>query len=189
MSNTKIHLRTQMKIVLTSLLSTDRRKATRSIADIGEAFLSSEGRKTIAGFFPVGNEITPLLLMQALFHKQMPLALPKLDEQHQMRFYSWWPGARLTTVAGEIPEPEDLDQEVEPDYLLVPVLGFDRMGNRLGHGNGFYAKAINSVRTRKNTVVVGVGFVEQELGLILDDDAEGRLDWIITPKGLRGLTQ
>ena len=189
MSDSKIHLRTQMKIVLSSLESSDRRRATRDIADIGEAFLSSEGRKTIAGFFPVGHEITPLLLMQALFHKQLPLALPKLDDQNEMRFYSWWPGARLTTVAGEIPEPEDLDQEVEPDYLLVPLLGFDRMGNRLGHGNGFYAKAIDCVRNRKNTVIVGVGFAEQELGLILDDDAEGRLDWIITPQGLRGLVQ
>jgi 5-formyltetrahydrofolate cyclo-ligase len=188
MTTSKNHLRTQMKIMLGSLLSKDRRKACSNIADIGEDFLSSEGRKIIAGFYPVGDQITPLLLMQALFRKQMSLALPKLDDQNEMRFYSWWPGARLKTAEGAIPEPEDTSEELSPDYLLVPLLGFDRMGNRLGHGNGFYTQAINSVRSRQNTVIVGVGFSEQELGLILDNDAEGRLDWIITEKGLRGLT-
>lgn len=188
MTTSKDQLRIQMKIVLGSLLSKDRRKACSSIADIGEGFLSSEGRKIIAGFFPIGDEITPLLLMQALFRKQMSLALPKLDDQNEIRFYSWWPGARVTTKNGPIPEPEDTSDELSPDYLLVPMLGFDRMGNRLGHGNGYYAKAISSLRSRKNTVIVGVGFADQELGLMLDGDAEGRLDWIISEKGLRGFT-
>ena len=183
------HLRTRMKIIQGSFSSADRRSVTNALADIGENFLASGGRKVIAGFFPVGDQITPLLLMQALFHRQLPLALPRLDDQDELRFYSWWPGAKLNTQSGGIPEPLDSEEEVSPDYLLVPMLGFDQMGNRLGFGNGFYTKAISSVRSRKETIIVGVGFAEQELGQVLESDEEGRLDWIITQKGLRGLTQ
>ena len=183
------HLRTQMKIIQSSFASSDRRKVTTSIADVGQDFLASGGRKVIAGFFPVGDQITPLLLMQALFHRQLPLALPKRDDQNKLRFYSWWPGAKLATPAGGIPEPLDTEDEVSPDYLLVPMLGYDAMGNRLGFGNGFYSQAIQSVRSRSDTIIVGVGFAEQELGMILENEEDGRLDWIITQNGLRGMTQ
>ena len=85
--------------------------------------------------------------------------------------------------------PQDESEKVSPDYLIVPALGFDRMGNRLGNGNGFYKDAIHSLRAQKNIIVVGVCFAEQELDQMLDDDADGRLDWIITQKELRGFTQ
>ena len=183
------HLRTQMKIIQGSFSSRDRRSVTNAIADVGQDFLASGGRKTIAGFFPVGDQITPLLLMQALFHRQLPLALPRLDDQNVLRFYSWWPGAKLHTPQGAIPEPLEDEEEVLPDYLLVPMLGFDQMGNRLGYGTDFYSQAIRSVRSRKDAIIVGIGFAEQELGNILEDDSEGRIDWIITQNGLRGMTQ
>ncbi len=189
MANNTDHLRTQMKIIQGSFSSRDRRSVTNAIADVGQDFLASGGRKVIAGFFPVGDQITPLLLMQALFHRQLPLALPKLDDQNSLRFYSWWPGAKMHTPQGAIPAPLECEEEVAPDYLLVPMLGFDQMGNRLGFGSDFYSQAIRSVRARSDTTVVGIGFAEQELGAILHDDSEGRLDWIITQNGLRGLTQ
>ncbi len=189
MTSTTDHLRTQMKIIQSSFSPKDRRSATTSIADVGQDFLASGGRKIIAGFFPVGAQITPLLLMQALFHRQVPLALPRLDEPDNMRFFSWWPGAKLNTTAGRIPEPLEDEKEVTPDYLLVPVLGFDSLGNRLGFGEGFYSRAIETVRAQPDTVIVGVGFAEQQLGLVLEDTTEGRVDWMITPEGLRGFTQ
>jgi 5-formyltetrahydrofolate cyclo-ligase len=182
-------LRTQMRLIQRSIPSGERRTATKKIADIGDAFLSSEGRKVVAGYFPVGDEITPLLLMQALFHRQQPLALPKMNEDNEMCFRRWWPGEKVAPGSRGVPEPVDDTDELHPDYLLVPLLGFDTTGHRLGSGDGHYSRAISSLKMRHNTIIMGIGFAEQELGSPLPESrCDGRLDWVITPKGIRGLS-
>ncbi len=182
-------LREQMKQVEKAISADQRRHATNALADVGADFLASTGPKTIAGFFPTGHQITPLLLMNALHLRQLSLALPKRCEDHGVVFHKWSPGAKMATGDRNIPVPADCENQVEPDYLLVPVLGFDRMGNRLGYGDGFYDQAISTLRSKKPIMVVGVGFAEQELSSLIEGESDGRLDWILTPQGLHGFTQ
>ena len=189
MTNNNNHLREQMRQVEKTIPADQRRSATNALADVGADFLASTGSKTVAGFFPIGHQITPLLLMNALHLRELPLALPKRCENHGIVFHKWWPGAKMATGDRNIPVPADCKNEIDPDYLLVPVLGFDRMGNRLGYGEGFYDQAISTLRAKKKILVVGVGFVEQELSSLLEEQNEGRLDWILTPEGLHGFTQ
>ena len=92
--------------------------------------------------------------------------------------------------AHDIPCPADSYNEMQPDYLLVPVLAFDGMGNRLGYGHGFYREAIADLRARnKQAKVIGIGFDDQQLTMLIDEENDGRLDWLISEAGVRGLTQ
>jgi 5-formyltetrahydrofolate cyclo-ligase len=53
-----------------------------------------------------------------------------------MEFWSWRPGVKLGRGIWNISVPRDRDP-VMPTALLVPLLGFDAAGYRLGHGGGY----------------------------------------------------
>ena len=73
---------------------------------------------------------------------------------------------------------------VLPDILLVPLLGFDKQGYRLGYGGGFYDRTLRSLRQRESVLAVGIAYAGQEMTLPHDENDE-RLDWIVTEKYAR----
>ncbi|MFN5516554.1 MAG: 5-formyltetrahydrofolate cyclo-ligase [Cyanobacteriota bacterium] len=62
-----------------------------------------------------------------------------------LRWYGWQPGQALKTGAYGIAEPADLTEPLAPqtvDLILVPALGGDRRGYRLGYGGGYYDRLL-----------------------------------------------
>jgi len=72
--------------------------------------------------------------------------------------------------------------------VLVPVVGFDRRGNRLGMGAGFYDRALrrrlDAGRPWRRPRLVGVAFARQELPGIAASAWDVPLDLIVTELGL-----
>lgn len=80
-----------------------------------------------------------------------------------------------------IPEPID-GLEVSPDKIdlvFVPLLAFDRVGNRVGYGKGFYDSFLR--QCKPDTIKIGVSFFEAEERI--DDPLENdvTLDYCVTP--------
>ena len=70
---------------------------------------------------------------------------------------------------------------VEPDVVVVPLVGFDRTGARLGHGRGFYDRAIAAIHASgRRPPLVGFAFSVQEVRRIPHEPHDIRLDWIVT---------
>lgn len=78
-----------------------------------------------------------------------------------------------------IPEPTGADfiSAAELDYILVPLVGFDRAGNRLGQGGGYYDRAMKHL-TR--TFKLGVAYAFQELEEMEVQRWDVPLDGIVT---------
>ncbi len=84
--------------------------------------------------------------------------------------------ARLGTQA-PLPDQAILD----PDLVILPLVGFDRTGVRLGHGRGYYDRAIAALAARGvRPTLVGIGFAAQEVEAIPAEPHDARLDWIVT---------
>lgn len=66
------------------------------------------------------------------------------------------------------------------DLVFIPLLAFDKIGNRVGYGKGFYDKFLADCKPE--TIKIGVSFFEAEslIENILDTDIT--LDYCITPK-------
>lgn len=140
----------------------------------------------VAGYMAQPDEMPVGPLMSALFSRGHCLCLPcTAPAGAELPFRAYRPGDRLVPGALAIPEPLPEAALVEPDILLVPLVGFDRQGNRLGQGGGFYDRTIKLLRARKEITAIGVGFSTQEEGVIPHDDRfDEKLNLIITEKGV-----
>ncbi|MGM0517264.1 MAG: 5-formyltetrahydrofolate cyclo-ligase [Pseudomonadota bacterium] len=69
------------------------------------------------------------------------------------------------------------------DALLIPLVGFDPHGNRLGMGAGFYDRALAGRRGRR-PLAIGVAFDCQRVESLPTDPWDQPLDYIVTDAGL-----
>ena len=71
--------------------------------------------------------------------------------------------------------------------MLVPLLGFDRSGHRLGFGGGFYDTSFAFLRTGerpREPLLVGIAYAAQELAEFAPEAWDVRLDFIATEREL-----
>jgi len=135
----------------------------------------------VSGFMPLKSEINPLPLMKKLADAGATLALPKIAGRGAplvMRAWRW--GAPLDTGQWGIREPKDEYPLAAPDILLVPLLAFDRSGQRIGYGAGYYDMTIAALRARKTITAVGIGFAAQEVPAVPASERDARLDFVLT---------
>ncbi|HJV81628.1 5-formyltetrahydrofolate cyclo-ligase [Noviherbaspirillum sp.] len=70
------------------------------------------------------------------------LALPIVTRREApLAFIAWAPGDPLTKDAFGVLVPAS-GETVQPDALLIPCVGFDANGFRLGYGGGFYDRTL-----------------------------------------------
>ena len=88
--------------------------------------------------------------------------------------------SRLELGAFHIEEPTG-DNTVSPDEIelvIVPAVAYDRSGNRLGRGKGFYDRLLSSTKATK----VGVGYEFQIVDEIPAEPHDVKMDMVITQK-------
>ena len=81
-----------------------------------------------------------------------------------------------------IPEPIN-GIEISPkklEVVFVPLLAFDKQGNRVGYGKGFYDRFLSACK--QETIKIGLSFFEAETALIDNSENDVRLDYCVTPK-------
>jgi 5-formyltetrahydrofolate cyclo-ligase len=168
----------------------DRQSAAGAIA--ARPFpLSIPAGAIVSGFVPLKSEINPLPLMQRLAAAGARLALPVVAGRGRpliMRSYAF--GQELNAGVWGIREPKADAPEVDPDILIVPLAAFDRKGNRIGYGAGYYDMTINRLRSLKPVTAVGIAYAAQEVPEVPITPRDARLDLVLTEReviDLRGL--
>lgn len=78
-----------------------------------------------------------------------------------------------------LPNPEPELKDINFDLFIVPLLGFDRHGYRLGYGGGYYDKLlVNNGDGQK----IGLAYSFSEIEKVPHEPHDQRLDMIITEK-------
>jgi 5-formyltetrahydrofolate cyclo-ligase len=159
----------------------------------------------VAGYMPFRTEIDVLPLMRALMARGGQGAMPRINSPSPLYSdtvstpYPPTPsprGGRGDALTFHLCDPDNpahfaankwglLEPHahlptVTPTILLVPLLGFDRHGNRIGYGKGYYDGAIASLRAHTEVIAIGVAFAAQEVDRVPTQPHDQRLDWIIT---------
>jgi 5-formyltetrahydrofolate cyclo-ligase len=137
----------------------------------------------VSCFSPLKTEINPLPLMRRLADVGARLALPVVAGRGKplvMRSYAF--GQALNEGVWGIREPKDDAPEVDPDILIVPLAAFDRGGNRIGYGAGYYDMTINRLRALKPVLAVGIAYAAQEVPEVPATPRDERLDLVLTER-------
>ncbi len=145
----------------------------------------------IAGYWAIDGELPLHHVVNALRARGQQFFLPCISAPRQLRFAAWRPGIALEPNRYGIPEPSGADVEIVDggtlDVVLVPLLGFDRHGGRLGYGGGYYDATFAALRERSEVtspVLVGIGYAAQELERFEPTDWDVRLDYVATEREL-----
>ena len=124
-------------------------------------------------------------LLAALDRLGCVVALPVVvGKGKPLLFRRWRPGVVLKPGSFGLSEPGASEPEVVPRIVFAPLLAFDRLGNRIGWGAGFYDRTLAALRGAGPVVAVGVAFAAQELARVPAGDRDEPLDWIATERDL-----
>lgn len=142
----------------------------------------------VAGYWASGGEV-PLHVLQLQLRPDQIWCLPCVQPDGMLRFAPWRAGDPLATNRYGIPEPNvatgSLLEPQEMHLVLLPLLGFDRSGNRLGMGAGYYDR---SFAFRQDAAapptLIGIGYAMQELPPIEAQIWDVPLDAVVTEKEL-----
>ena len=150
-------------------------------AEILADYLAPHRGKALAGYMPMRTEIDPLRAMTA---HHGPVCVPVIIGAGQaLRFREWSPGCAM--VPGEFGALIPAEGAwVVPEVLIVPLVGFDARGYRLGYGGGFYDRTLEALRARGPILAIGFAFSGQEMPEVPIEPTDQRLDAIVTERGL-----
>jgi 5-formyltetrahydrofolate cyclo-ligase len=135
----------------------------------------------VSGYSPLKSELNPLPLMRALAARGAKLALPVVQQRGQpliMRAYAF--GDELGKGVWGIREPLPAAPEVFPDILLMPLAAFDRAGNRIGYGAGYYDMTLAGLRAMKPVLAIGLAFATQQIDQVPATERDEPLDLVLT---------
>lgn len=143
-----------------------------------------KGSEIIAGYWPSGNEfdVTPIL-EEALKHgHQCVLPVINDNENRILQFREWHKNVALVEGVHGIFYSEK-GKLLLPDIVIVPLLAFDKQGNRLGQGGGYYDATLSDLRAQKDILAVGLAYASQACLSGLPCEAhDQKLDMVVTEK-------
>lgn len=132
----------------------------------------------IAGYRAMHSEADPADLLDHLAQQGHVLALPWIGRGAEgMLFRRWAPGAPLELSADHFEQPLAQANVCVPKIVLLPLLGFDRAGNRLGQGAGHYDRALALL---PDALRIGLAWSVQEFDALPADPWDMPLDAILT---------
>lgn len=162
---TKAQLRATMKSLLAAMSPAECTTASASACDRVAALPEFAAARTIALYAPLPTELDVFPLAALAISQGKAAAIPRTNWATRELVFSSITSTDLNAlVLGRLglrePAPDAPAIPISTiDLLLVPGLAFDRRGNRLGRGAGFYDRLLASPDLRALTV--GVGFDQQ----------------------------
>lgn len=139
----------------------------------------------IGFYWPFKGEIDLRHLVREVVALGAEAALPVVVQKRQpLEFWAWRPRMKLARGIWNIPVPAE-PNAVRPTALLVPLLGFDGAGYRLGYGGGYYDRTLAIMNPKPLTI--GVGYALGRLQTIHPQSHDIALDAIVTEAGVAPL--
>ena len=167
--------------------------------DIAQHVLNSKifkAANSVGYYHAVQGEADPQILFT--LHEQKKFYLPVVTKDSNAPALLFAPVSPTTQYQNNIftiPEPicevSDMLRAEDLDLLIVPLLGFDKNGHRLGMGGGFYDRTLSykQENPKKKPVLMGFAYDFQEISNLQAEAWDIGLDWIATESALYNLAK
>ena len=135
--------------------------------------------QVLAGFWPMRDEPDPRPAMRA---HQGPVCLPVVPGRAVPLIFRRWDGGPLEPGPFGTSHPPASAGLLVPQVLIVPLAAFDRTGNRIGYGGGYYDRTLQQLRQAGPVMTVGFAFSVQEVQVIPAESFDQPLNLIVTDR-------
>lgn len=141
-------------------------------------------RDIIAGYWRIRDELDCRPILVRLMDSGQPVVLPVVvGDDVPLELRLWEAEAPLYEAGFGTLAPSDLAPRAVPDIVLMPLLGFDATGTRLGYGGGYYDRTLAALSQKPR--LIGLAFAAQELPAIPREAHDLPLDAVVTEAGVR----
>lgn len=132
--------------------------------------------KSVGCYYSIGSEVQTNDLIKALLSEKKIVSLPQVFDD-TMIFRRIEDVTKLEIGNFDIPEPkESCPIQETHDVILVPCIGLDNNGNRIGYGYGFYDKYLSKNESTK----IALTYSKQIVKSIPNSEHDVKMDWIVT---------
>ncbi len=197
----KADLRRSLRARRKALSAGDRARAAEAVANHLTTLLDRHRKPgtppgILAGYHPVGSELDPRPALRRARAAGWRIALPVVTAPDAPLIFRAWPETGNDVTGDDLNEaalidsahgrvPPDSAPRLDPDIILVPLLGFDDTGGRLGQGGGFYDRTLAARRRGHPPLAIGLAFDCQRLPHLLPaEDHDQPLDGCMTEVGI-----
>lgn len=108
----------------------------------------------ILAYMAQDGEIDLEILMKDAISKNKKVYIPKVLRKHTMEFYRYTNKDDLEISNFGILEPKEKEplqiSETDQIFVIVPGVAFDKSGNRIGYGGGFYDTYLSNLLDKYN---------------------------------------
>ena len=138
---------------------------------------------SVVGFcWPHRREYDPRSFMEYIQSRGATLALPEVVNRCEpLRFRKWWRDAPMKAGMYDIPVPDNTEP-VRVSALVIPMIGFDTAGFRLGYGGGYFDRTLIAISPRP--LAIGVAFEILRLEDTHPQPHDIPMDFIVTERGI-----
>ena len=157
-------LRQQIRKTRANLTALQQQQAEDSITQQALALIEAQNAQHIALYVSFDGEISTEKLIKTLWAQDKHVYLPVFHpfNPNHLLFLRYLPDTPMLKNKFGIWEPKLNVQNVLPldelDILFTPLVAFDKQGNRLGMGGGFYDRTLQNWQ---NSSFIPVGLAHQ----------------------------
>lgn len=177
----KSALRTQLKAARRLIDSRLRREAADFAARAIVQLPEWSSARCLASYLPLNGEFDPSPIDKAARARDMTVVYPRIVGPGMLEFSQWSPGETLDTVQHGLQQPSQTataQRLSDIDIILVPLVGWDAQGGRLGYGGGYYDRVL----TAMNALTVGLGFECQQVMAVPREKHDQLLKVVVSEK-------
>ena len=182
MAKTKQEIRTEVKQRRLALTPQERKEKSRCICAALLSILNGTGPVMVYVAKP--PEVDTELLITTLLARGTRVIVPVIERKTTTLRLSYLEDPSVLVESTFcVPEPVGCEIPARPDEIgiaIIPLLAFDRQGNRLGYGAGYYDRFL-AAHPRVKTI--GIAFACQEMPELPGEPTDIRMDRILTESG------
>lgn len=175
--NPKSALRKQMLAARRALDADTRAQWDRALCEQVLAWQLKNKVAVLGVYWPLRDEPDLNPAYAELARRGVRLLLPVVVQKDAaLEFAHWQIGEAMVKDTMGVAVPADLRMEAYPPALLVPCLGYNQHGYRLGYGGGFYDRTLARA-PRPATVGIAYSCLQADFP---DDSHDIALDTVLT---------
>ena len=173
----KKNLRCDMKAKRNALTDEEKKHAAANCLSKLKELPEFMNADWIYAYIACRNELETADIISWCLSHGKHVAVPKVQGEI-MHFYEITALSDCVPGAFGILEPagEEKDRITTPGFMLVPGLAFDKNGNRLGYGGGFYDKYLAS---HEEIITAALGYDFQIVEKVPSESHDRRMDYLI----------